>query len=148
MATASLVCELRQLKSCGIFVMKSNQSFLLMKHRNRYDLPKGHMEPGETEQQTALRELLEETGIKSSDIDIDPHFRSEETYFPIYKRFRGETVQKTLVIFLARLKSDSIQVVPTEHPDFEWHTWNSLQPSKETKNIDELLHKIQAYLNK
>ncbi|CAF2080744.1 unnamed protein product [Rotaria magnacalcarata] len=147
MATTSAVGELRQVKSCGFFVMRSNQSVLLMKHKNRYDLPKGHMEPGETEQQTALRELLEETGIKSSDIDIDPHFHFEQTYFPIYKRFGGEKVQKTLVIFLARLKSDSIQVVPTEHPNFEWHTCNSLQPSKETKNIDELLHKIQAYLN-
>ncbi|CAF5149180.1 unnamed protein product, partial [Rotaria magnacalcarata] len=55
MATTSAVGELRQVKSCGFFVMRSNQSFLLMKHKNRYDLPKGHMEPGETEQQTALR---------------------------------------------------------------------------------------------
>ncbi len=35
--------------------MKPDQSFLLMKHRDRYDLPKGHMELGETEQQTGLR---------------------------------------------------------------------------------------------
>jgi len=35
-------------------------------HRPRYDdwtLPKGHVEPGETWQETALREVLEETGI-------------------------------------------------------------------------------------
>jgi 8-oxo-dGTP pyrophosphatase MutT (NUDIX family) len=47
--------ELREVKSCGFFVMKPDQSFLLMKHRDRYDLPKGHMEVGETEHQTALR---------------------------------------------------------------------------------------------
>jgi ADP-ribose pyrophosphatase YjhB (NUDIX family) len=47
--------QLRQVKSCGFLVMKSDQSFLLMKHSDRYDLPKGHMEIGETEQQTALR---------------------------------------------------------------------------------------------
>lgn len=55
MAITSNEANLRQVKSCGFFVMKPNQSFLLMKHPKRYDLPKGHMEPGETEQQTALR---------------------------------------------------------------------------------------------
>lgn len=55
MAEQSVADDLREVKSCGFLVMKSNQSFLLMKHRNRYDLPKGHMEVGETEQQTALR---------------------------------------------------------------------------------------------
>jgi bis(5'-nucleosidyl)-tetraphosphatase len=55
MADLSDVNELRQVKSCGFFVMKSDQSFLLMKHSDRYDLPKGHMEVGETEHQTALR---------------------------------------------------------------------------------------------
>ncbi|CAF3685548.1 unnamed protein product [Rotaria sordida] len=48
-----------------------------MKHPHYYDLPKGHMEIGESEQQTALRELCEETGIKSSDIDVDSNFRFE-----------------------------------------------------------------------
>ena len=55
MATHSDTSELREVKSCGFLVVKSNQSFLLMEHANRYDLPKGHMKVGETEQQTALR---------------------------------------------------------------------------------------------
>jgi len=55
-------------------------------------------------------ELMEETGITSSDINIDPNFRFEEVYYPTYKRFGGERVKKTLVIFLARLKSDDVDV--------------------------------------
>jgi 8-oxo-dGTP pyrophosphatase MutT (NUDIX family) len=55
MAERSATNELREVKSCGFLVMKADQSFLLMKHADRYDLPKGHMEVGETEQQTALR---------------------------------------------------------------------------------------------
>ncbi len=47
--------ELQQVKSCGFLVMKPDQSFLLMKHPHYYDLPKGHMEIGESEHQTALR---------------------------------------------------------------------------------------------
>ncbi len=38
--------------------MRSDNSFLLMKHRNRYDLPKGHVDSGETEMQTALRGFI------------------------------------------------------------------------------------------
>ncbi|CAF1669656.1 unnamed protein product, partial [Adineta ricciae] len=103
MAETSATQNFREVKSCGFFVMKPDNSFLLMKHDDRYDLPKGHMEVGENEHQTALRELMEETGIQASDIDIDPHFRFEHVYYPVYKRFGGEQVKKTVVIFLAKL---------------------------------------------
>lgn len=56
--TESNTEPLREVKSCGFFVMKSDNSFLLMKQSDRYDLPKGHMEMGENEEQTALRGIL------------------------------------------------------------------------------------------
>jgi len=37
--------------------------FLLMKHPDRWDLPKGHLDPNESIPQAAIRELYEETGI-------------------------------------------------------------------------------------
>ena len=55
MAENSNPDQMREVKSCGFFVMKPDRSFLLMKHADRYDLPKGHMEAGETEHQTAVR---------------------------------------------------------------------------------------------
>lgn len=55
MAENSAHPNFREVKSCGLFVMKPDNSFLLMKHHDRYDLPKGHMEVGENEHQTALR---------------------------------------------------------------------------------------------
>ena len=55
MAASSATPDMPEVKSCGFFVMKSDQSFLLMKHKDRYDLPKGHMEEGESELQTAMR---------------------------------------------------------------------------------------------
>lgn len=54
---AAAVC-MRQAKSCGFLIMKSDLSFLLMKHPKRYDLPKGHVDSGESEQQTALRGIF------------------------------------------------------------------------------------------
>ena len=68
--------------SCGFLIVRGNpiESFLLMKHSRRWDLPKGHVDEGETELQCALRELREETGIAAEDIEIDPTFSYENRY--------------------------------------------------------------------
>ena len=55
-------------KSCGVLpyrVVNGQKEFLLVfeTFSKCWSLPKGHMEAGETEAQTALRELQEETGL-------------------------------------------------------------------------------------
>ena len=69
-------------KSCGFLIVRGQpaREFLLMRHADRWDLPKGHVDPGETEMQCALRELHEETGITATDIEIDDGFRFESHY--------------------------------------------------------------------
>lgn len=42
-----------------------------------YGFPKGHMENNETEEQTAVREIYEETGLK---VEIIPGFRIIDEY--------------------------------------------------------------------
>ena len=116
---------MRQVKSCGVILFRRNPdiSFLLMKHPHRFDLPKGHIESGESEIQCALREMWEETGVPIKQVELDPAFRYEETYFPIEPRFGSERVEKTLVIFLGWVNHvDQIQV--TEHGGHEWRRWN------------------------
>jgi len=62
-----------QVRSSGVIVFRKQPqlSFLLMKHANRWDLPKGHVDPGESDIECALRELDEETGIQRDDIKLD-----------------------------------------------------------------------------
>ena len=54
-------------KSCGVipFRFRGNEKeyLILLQRNNCWSFPKGHMEPGETEEQTALRELREEAGL-------------------------------------------------------------------------------------
>ncbi len=52
--------------------------YLIIKdfHGN-FGFPKGHLEKGETEEEAAIREIKEETGI---DIELDPSFREELRY--------------------------------------------------------------------
>ena len=88
-------------KSCGAIVYRKyhgNTEILLIKHINsgHWSFPKGHVEKGETEVETARREIMEETSI---DVIIDPTFRETVTYSP-----KKDTV-KVVVYFLAKAKN-------------------------------------------
>lgn len=56
----------------AVIVARTNGKFVFCKHRKRdtYEIPGGHREPGEAIQDTAKRELYEETG--ALDFDISP----------------------------------------------------------------------------
>ncbi len=95
-------------KSCGAIVYRKfhgNTEILLIKHINsgHWSFPKGHVEYGETETETAQREIMEETSI---DVIIDPTFRETVTYSP-----KKDTI-KVVVYFLA--KARNVDFVPQE----------------------------------
>lgn len=101
------LCMLHE-KSCGAIVYRKfhgNTEILLIKHINsgHWSFPKGHVESGETEVETARREIKEETSI---DVIIDPTFRETVTYSP-----KKDTI-KVVVYFLAKAKN--VDFVPQE----------------------------------
>ena len=103
-------------KSCRAIVSRKshgNTEILLIKHINGRDwsFPKGHMETGETEVETAVREIKEETSI---DVMIDPTFRETVSYFP--KR----DTQKTVVYFIARAKNFDYFPQEEEISEIRW----------------------------
>lgn len=133
-------------KSCGVLIFRREpeESFLLMRHANRLDIPKGHIDPGETEHQCALRELWEETGITADDIDLDPTFRFTLQYNVLGVRYgREETLLKTLVVFLGELKH-SVEIRCTEHLGHEWVRWKPPHRIQE-RTIDPLLAAVEKF---
>lgn len=103
-------------KSCGAIVYRKhcgNTEILLIKHVNsgHWSFPKGHVEAGEDETDTALREVREETGL---DIMIDPSFRETVTYFP-----RKDT-QKVVVYFIGKAKSYELIPQEEEIAEIRW----------------------------
>lgn len=103
-------------KSCGAIVIYRNGSrykILLVRNHNgrNYSFPKGHVEKGETEQQTAIREVKEETGL---DIEIIDSFREVADYCPFGK------IRKRVVFFMAQTMSDRVTVQREEIDSYIW----------------------------
>ncbi len=132
-------------KSCGVIVFKREPlSFLLMKHPTRWDLPKGHVDPGESDLECALRELVEETAIKADDIALDKTFLFEHHYQVRDRDSPDRISDKTLLIYLGWLQQD-VDIVVTEHEGYEWFPWQPPHSIQEA-TIDPLLAHVAAHL--
>ena len=86
---------------------------MLIKHikSGYWAFPKGHVENGETEEETAKREIKEETGI---DVYIDSGFRETVTYSP------RKDAKKEVVYFVARAKNNDYTPQLEEISEIRW----------------------------
>ncbi|MEG0762968.1 MAG: NUDIX domain-containing protein [Oscillospiraceae bacterium] len=97
-------------KSCGaICYQKSDDKIeiLLIKHRygGHWSFPKGHVEKGEDEETTAMREVREESGAK---IKILDGYREINTYSP------SKGAIKDVIIFVAQIIGGRLLPQPEE----------------------------------
>jgi 8-oxo-dGTP pyrophosphatase MutT (NUDIX family) len=74
-----------------------------MRHPDRWDLPKGHVDSGESLAEAALRELWEETGISRELIWTAPDFAHTARYWVSKWKSPDKRVLKELTIFLGLL---------------------------------------------
>ncbi len=103
-------------KSCGAIVYRryhGNTEILLVRHIRSgcWSFPKGHMEEGETEEETARREIKEETGL---DVLLDTGFRETVTFSPK----RG--TRKTVVYFVGMALSHELIPQQEEISQLRW----------------------------
>lgn len=116
-------------KSCGV-VLFNEQKVLLLQYatgqkegewdlQGHWDFPKGHVDKGETEIETATRELEEETGIKN--IMFLENFRKTINY----TFQKGERkIAKEVVFFIATTAETEINL-SHEHVDYGWFDFTS-----------------------
>ena len=107
---------MRYEKSCGAVIFRKAENgwnVLLIRHtKGRHiSFPKGHVEPGETESQTAEREIFEETGLR---VRVDRRYRAENRY-----NIRPD-IQKLVVIFAALTEQEAITPQPEEIAEAFW----------------------------
>lgn len=132
---------MKQEKSCGAIILREQNEkteTLLVKHvKGHWAFAKGHVEGNETEEETALREIKEETGLE---VKLDTSFRTTVRYSP------EEGVEKEVVYFLA------YKIEGREEPQLEEISemkWLNLEEAKENVTYDrdkEILLKVQEYL--
>jgi 8-oxo-dGTP pyrophosphatase MutT (NUDIX family) len=117
-------------KSAGAVIFRNAENvrvFLLLRNGVRWDFPKGGVEKGESELQTVIREVEEETGLK--DLKIIPGFRKVIEYF--YRRDR-KNVHKQVVYLLGKTQDDKVKI-SFEHQGFGWF---SLQEAVKRASYD------------
>ena len=131
-------------KSCGALVYRLKESriqLLIIKHRmgGHWSFPKGHTEAGETEQETALREVKEETGLT---IRLLENFREQVSYFP------RPGVNKDVVYFLGFARDSRTKMQEEEISAIRWVDLSQCHKFLTYANDKLLLDKAKQYLRK
>jgi len=133
-------------KSCGavMYIIKGDTlNYLLLNYEaGHWDFVKGNVEQNESEKETVVRELKEETGITNAQF-IDS-FREVIAYF--YRR-QGLTVHKEVVFYLMESNTDKVQL-SFEHIGHIWLDYPHAMEKLTFKNAQDVLKKVQDFLKK
>jgi len=145
-------------KSVGAVIFyKSPESqieYLLLNHGDGreesieyWNFPKGTMEKGEAEKETARREIAEETGIVNLRFILK--FREPERYFcrGIKLENRGKLFFKTVIFYLAQTDTKNVKI-SDEHIGYEWLSYEkAFARVKRFKNSQKILSKADKFLH-
>ncbi|MBI5391689.1 NUDIX domain-containing protein [Candidatus Woesearchaeota archaeon] len=135
--------------SCGAVVFRREAQeikilLLFRKAHDQYaalwDCPRGHIETGETEEQTARREVQEETGI--TNLKILPKFRESIDWF--YMKY-GKRTFKQAIYYCAETKEEKI-ILSSEHQDYKWVSFEEALTLVKFPNTKQVLKKAQIFL--
>ena len=134
---------MRKEKSCGALVVRQGTEeceILLIKHNGgHWAYPKGHVEGNETEEQTALREVWEETGLT---VKLDTRYREMVTFSP------APHVLKDVVYFAATVISGVETPQPSEISAIKWSPFSKALQFITYENDRRLFEKMKTFLEK
>ncbi|SHI80295.1 bis(5'-nucleosyl)-tetraphosphatase [Lutispora thermophila] len=130
-------------KSCGAIVYRKindDIEFLAIKSNSpgeHWGFPKGHVEEGETEKETCIREVYEETGLvvtpQDGFIAYDKYKISEDTY-------------KEVVFFLAFATDQEVVVNEDEVKEYKWASFDEIYDLVTYDSTRNILIKAREYI--
>ena len=127
--------------SCGIIAYcrtEEGLKFLVLKHgEGHWAFAKGHVEGKETEMETAMRELKEETGMT---IKPDPNLRLVTNYEP------KPGVSKDVVYFCGEAKVMDLKLQAEEISEGRWLLMDDALDLITFPSDKELLEEVYAYV--
>jgi len=103
-------------EAAGGLVFNGKGEFLVIRRRDRWDLPKGKLEKGETFEQAALREVEEETGLRGL-VPVMPLISTYHVY-----QLRQERILKKTRWFEMKYNGDALPELQEEEEitDYRW----------------------------
>ncbi len=137
-------------KSAGLIVFRRHPQegtqYLVLYHRGSYwNFPKGKMEQGESEIETAIRETEEEAGLKN--LKIIDGFREQTQFFFKERRLgQEEFIKKDFAIYLAEAKMTDELKLSHEHNGYAWLDLSNAQKFLKFKNLKEILVEAEAHI--
>ena len=114
----------RELRAAGLIIFRRESftkpsEYLLLQTsygKHHWTPPKGHVDPGESDMETALRETEEESGLTRGSLHVMENIRKTLNY-----EVRGKP--KTVIYWPAQVKSYNVPIrLSREHQDFKWLT--------------------------
>jgi len=130
-------------RSAGAVVYRlaeEGRLFLLLQNAGKWDFPKGGVEKGESELQTVVREVEEETGLK--DLTLVPGFRKVIEYF--YRR-NGKNIHKQVVYLLGMTGEDEVKI-SFEHQGFGWFPYQEALDKASYENSKVTLAEAERFI--
>lgn len=132
--------ELKKEKCCGCIIIENNKVLLVYeKNGNFWGFPKGHMEKGENEIETALREVKEEVGLDVEIIDKERRY--------ILNYIIRDEIDKTTVLYLAIPKNKEIVMQESEIKKVKWCDFEEALKTLTFDNSKEVFKKVINDLN-
>ena len=127
-------------KSCGAIIINDKDEILIIQHKKgHWAFPKGHVENNETEIETALREVKEETNL---DIKILEQYKCKTTYSP-----KKDTV-KDVIYFIGINPTGSIKMQEEEVIQYKWvkidECYNGLTYDNDKKLLKDIYSKYKS----
>ena len=131
-------------KSCGVvtYILINNEiHYLLVRQNNGFlSFPKGHVEGNETEEETALRECLEETALK---VTLKKGFREVINY-----QIPEIDVNKDVVLFVGEIDNLDYHRQEKEIADIQVYKYQEAYNLLEFDNWKQVLKKANDFLTK
>lgn len=114
--------------SAGVIVFHRGEAgcrFLLvlsrLTKRPLWEFPKGGVDEGESLQEAAMRELLEETGLRPDDVRMVAGFERREEYrFTTGDNNRKTLIRKEVTYYLAEALRTEVRIAEAEASEYAW----------------------------
>lgn len=110
----------RIVEAAGGVVFNKAKEVLLIFRKGSWDLPKGKIDAGETTERAAIREVMEETGIKD--------LRSKRLLCMTYHVYQGVDKKRVLKpVYWYKMRSDDKNFKPQKEEDIEKVVWEDIE---------------------